>query len=107
MVRVRPEKFPPGNIKKFHAKRTCPYKVLRRIGSNAYELDIPQDLGINPVFNVEDLTQYNAPNDYPAISPDSSSFLVVDPQHVSVPPRHRGDTSQKRLRTFYRMRSSR
>jgi len=35
-----------------------PYRVLRRFGSNAYGLEIPEELGINPIFNVEDLTPY-------------------------------------------------
>ena len=53
MVRVYPKRFPPRTLKKLHARRMGPYKALKRFGSNAYKLDIPYDLGINPVFNVE------------------------------------------------------
>ena len=63
-----------------------PYMALRRICSNAYELDIPGNLGVRPVFNVKNLTLYGAPDDYPAIIPDPSSSLAIDLQHVSVPP---------------------
>jgi len=41
MVRVRPERFLLGTLKKFHARHMGPYKVLRRFGFKAYELDIP------------------------------------------------------------------
>lgn len=34
-----------------------PFRVLREIGSNTYELDIPRDFGINLILNIEGLTQ--------------------------------------------------
>ncbi|KAK8951621.1 hypothetical protein KSP39_PZI004098 [Platanthera zijinensis] len=64
MVRVRAERLPHGSAKKLSARRMGPYSVLKRIGSNAYELDIPTSMGIHPVFNVEDLTSYFAPHEY-------------------------------------------
>ena len=39
--------FPPGTWEKFHARCTGPCWVLRRIGSNAYELDILWEPEIN------------------------------------------------------------
>ena len=33
-----------------------PYQILRKLGSNAYVLDLPDSLGISPISNVEDLT---------------------------------------------------
>lgn len=35
--------------------------VLQRIGSNAYILDLPDDIWISPIFNVADLLPYNLP----------------------------------------------
>ena len=35
-----------------------PYSIIRKMGSNAYLLDLPNDMDISPVFNVEDLLPY-------------------------------------------------
>ena len=32
-----------------------PYSIIYKLGSNAYLLDLPNDMDISPVFNVEDL----------------------------------------------------
>ena len=34
------------------------YSIIRKLGSNAYLLDLPNDMDISPVFNVEDLLSY-------------------------------------------------
>ena len=52
MVRIRPKRLPLGIIKKLHAKKMGPYKVLKKISVNAYMLDISDSLGISNVFNV-------------------------------------------------------
>jgi len=80
MVRVLPERFSLGTLKKLYAQRIGPYRVLRRFGSNAYELDIPCDFGINPVFNVEDLTLYRTPVAYLTAILDEPSSTFRNPQ---------------------------
>lgn len=32
--------------------------ILKRLGTNAYPLELPEDWKISPIFNVEDLTAY-------------------------------------------------
>jgi len=59
MIRVHPERFPLGTLKRLHTRRSGPYKVLKRFSFSAYEVDITCDLGINPLFNVEDLTCFH------------------------------------------------
>ncbi|PRQ21796.1 putative nucleotidyltransferase, Ribonuclease H [Rosa chinensis] len=58
LVRIKPERYTPGISKKLHPRTAGPYKVLKKISDNAYVLDVPEDMGINNVFNVEDLTLY-------------------------------------------------
>ena len=72
MVKVRPKRFPLGTVKKLHAQPIGPNRVLRRFGSNAYDPEIPRKLGINPVFNVEDMTPivlHQLPQSFPVHPP--------------------------------------
>lgn len=53
MVCVRPERFPRGIAKKLQARDTALYKVLERLGPNAYLSGPSPDMGISPISNVE------------------------------------------------------
>lgn len=59
MVRIKPERYPKGVYKKLHSKNAGPFKVLKKISSNAYVLELPNDMRISNVFNIEDLTRYS------------------------------------------------
>jgi hypothetical protein len=39
-------------------KKIGPCKILRKFGTNAYELELPGDVGISPIFNISDLYPY-------------------------------------------------
>ena len=58
MVRIRPERIPKTFSKKLYARVIGSYCIIRKLGSNAYLLDLPNDMDISPVFNVEDLLPY-------------------------------------------------
>ena len=58
MIRLKPEWFSPGTIKKLHSRSAGPYKIIKKIGPNAYVLELSPDLGISSTFNVSDLTEY-------------------------------------------------
>ncbi|KAF9673241.1 hypothetical protein SADUNF_Sadunf10G0003900 [Salix dunnii] len=38
---------------KLPARRAVPFYITRKLGSNAYAIDLPSDLGFNPVLNAE------------------------------------------------------
>jgi len=69
-----------------HAHSAGPFKVLQRVGPNAYVLDLPHDFGISSTFNIEDLVAYhkplpisNDPFEIPLNSP------LDDPIETSIP----------------------
>jgi len=65
VIRIRPERFPSGTNRKLHARSAGPFKVLQRVGPNAYVLDFPHDFSINSTFNIDDLVVYHKPLSIP------------------------------------------
>ncbi|KAH8153124.1 uncharacterized protein LAJ45_02711 [Morchella importuna] len=53
-------KRPPG---KLDQKKMGPFKVLEAIGTRAYKLSLPLQMGIHPVFHVSLLELYRVPVD--------------------------------------------
>ena len=58
MVRIHPERIPKTFLKKLYARVMGPYSIIHKLGSNAHLLDLPNDMDISHVFNVEDLLPY-------------------------------------------------
>ena len=58
MIRIHPKRIPKTFSKKHYARAMGPYSIIRKLGSNVYLLDLPNDMDISPVFNVEDLLPY-------------------------------------------------
>jgi hypothetical protein len=58
LVRLKPERFPPGSFTKLHARRARPFQITKKLGNNAYVIDLPSEFGISPIFNIEDITAF-------------------------------------------------
>ena len=52
MVHIHPERIPKTFSKKLYARAMGPYSIIRKMGSNAYLLDLPNDMDISPVLNI-------------------------------------------------------
>ena len=59
MVHLKKDKFSRGTYNKIKQKKTRPCKILRKFSSNAYEVQLPKDVGISLIFNVSDLYLYH------------------------------------------------
>lgn len=55
MVQLRPKQFPKEKHQKLHSPSASLYKVLKRISSNAYVLELLDDLNISSIVNLKDL----------------------------------------------------
>ena len=61
MIKLRPERFSLGTMKKLHARGAGPFKVLKKVGPNAYVLELPPEYGISSTFNISYLKEYKGP----------------------------------------------
>ncbi|XP_052289878.1 uncharacterized protein LOC107178523 [Citrus sinensis] len=62
-VHLRKDRFPPGKFAKLRPRADGPFKVLQRIGNNAYKIELPDGYGVSSAFNILDLSPYHEEND--------------------------------------------
>jgi hypothetical protein len=63
LAHLRKERFPRGTYNKLKMKKIGPCKIIRKFGANAYEIELPNGIGISLIFNISDLYPYRAEED--------------------------------------------
>ncbi|EOY16837.1 Uncharacterized protein TCM_035725 [Theobroma cacao] len=59
LVHLRQERFPKGTYHKLKSRKFGPCKVLKKISSNAYLIELPPELQISHIFNILDLYPFD------------------------------------------------
>jgi hypothetical protein len=56
---LKKDRFPRGAYNKLKMKNIGPCKILRKFAANSYEIELSDNVGISPIFNIADLYPYN------------------------------------------------
>jgi hypothetical protein len=58
LAHLRKERFPRGTYNKLKLKKIGSCKILRKFGENDYEIELPDEVGISPIFKITDMYPY-------------------------------------------------
>lgn len=58
LTHIIPKRFPRGTLTKLQSRKVSLFKVLQKLGNNAFLLEQPLINQFNPIFNIEDLIAY-------------------------------------------------
>ena len=57
-LHLRKERFPNHRKNKLMPRCDGPFKILKKVGDNAYQVELPGKYGVHATFNIGDLSPY-------------------------------------------------
>ena len=83
MVHLNKGIFPIRTYNKSKMKNFGPCKILKKFDSgNAYEVELPDDMDISPIFNIADLYKYHESEDEFVVSDDYPKKKIWEVEHI-------------------------
>lgn len=85
MVHLRNERFPVGTYNKTKMMKYGPFKVLKKIGDNAYVIELHSNWNISNIFNVQELFTFDGDNDLFFVDNSRTSYFQdgwIDVEHI-------------------------
>jgi hypothetical protein len=55
LTHLKKERFRRRTYNKLNLKKIGPCMILRKFDANAYEIEVLEDVGISPIFNISDM----------------------------------------------------
>lgn len=77
LAHLKKEKFPRGDYNKLKLRKIGPYKIMRKFSVNAYEIELPSNIGISLIFNVANIYHYQV-NEVDKLYIDSENSKKVE-----------------------------
>ena len=63
MVHLSKQRYATRSYHQLHAKKIGPFPIKKKLGDNAYIVDLPSHYKISNTFNVKDIFEYFPPDD--------------------------------------------
>lgn len=64
MVHLQKSHFPKGTYNKLQDKKIGPFEILKKYGDNAFQINLPKNLRIHPIFKISNIFEYKAPDTF-------------------------------------------
>lgn len=84
MVYLRKERFPVGSYNKLKPRKFGPCRILKKLGLNAYRLELPEGFKISPVYNISDLYPFYGDSEDPILPNNNINSVSMDSVRESI-----------------------